>query len=282
MKCLKWIALTTLSISCITANAGNIPATTINDNYIGAGYDGDVKGSESIYDISKLEVSRIGTQMTVDVFTNFVGHNDDYNIVFGDLFMSTNVTNFDAPWKPNSQNDTWNNTNWNYAYTIQDWESGNGGRWDDRDNVNGGQGRLVSGFNSSDLKYSNNSSNRHNQAVALKNTQYHSQYNSTNAYNNIHSNGNTYNADTEYWNSHWNNWTAGNGKISFTFDVANTALETANQIAFRWAMTCANDIIEGLVSVSDPDNQVKVPEPQTLLLMLLGMAGIAYRRKNNA
>ena len=57
MKCLKWIALTTLSISCIAANAGNIPATTINDNYIGAGYSGDVKGDGSIYDISKMEVS---------------------------------------------------------------------------------------------------------------------------------------------------------------------------------------------------------------------------------
>lgn len=282
MKCLKWIAVSALSLSCITATAGNIPATVINDNYIGAGYSGDVKGSESIYDISKMEVSRTGTQMTVDIFTNFVGKNDDYGIVFGDLFMSTNVTDFDSPWKPNSANDTWNNTDWNYAYTIQDWENGDGGRFDDRDNTSSGQGRLVSGFNSGDLKYSNSGTNRHNQAVSLKNTNYYSQYSSNNAYDNIHYNGNTYDADSTYWNSAWSNWSAGNGKISFTFDVANTALATANQIAFRWAMSCANDIIEGLVSVRDPDNQTTVPEPQTLLLMLLGMAGIAYRRKINA
>lgn len=280
MKCLKWIALTTLSLSCLSASAGNIPATTIYDNYIGAGYNGDVKGDKSIYNIKKLKVSRVGTQLTVDVFTNFVGHNADYGIVFGDLFMSTNATPLDSPWKPNSENDTWGNTDWNYAYTIQDWTNGNGGKWDDRDNQSSGQGRLVSGFNSNDLQYSNNSSNRHNQAVALKNTQYHSQYNSTNAYSTIHSGGNAYNADSTYWNSYWSNWTAGNGKISFSFDVAGTALATANQIAFRWAMTCANDIIEGLVSV-EGDNTTQVPEPQTLLLMLLGMAGIAARRKAN-
>ena len=118
--------------------------------------------------------------------------------------------------------------------------------------------------------------------MSLDNTNYYSDYNSNNAYDNIHYNGSTYNANSTFWNSAWSNWSAGNGKVSFTFDVANTALATANQIAFRWTMSCANDIIEGLVSVRDPDNQVKVPEPQTLLLMLLGMAGIAYRRKNNA
>jgi len=282
MKCLKWIALATLSLSSVTASAGNIPATTIYDNYIGAGYSADVKGRSSIYDISKMVVSRTGTQLTVDVFTNFVGNNDDYGIVFGDLFMSTNVNTLDNPWKPNSQNDTWNNTDWNYAYSIQDWTNGNGGQWDDRDNTSNGQGRLVSGFGSNDLKYSNNTTNRHNQAVALNNTNYYSEYSSNNAYSTIHDNGNAYNANTEHWNSHWSNWTAGNGKITFSFDVAGTALATANQIAFRWAMTCANDIIEGLVSTDGSDTTTPVPEPQTLLLMLLGLAGLAYKRKANS
>jgi len=282
MKCLKWIALATLSLSSVTASAGNIPATTIYDNYIGAGYSADVKGRSSIYDISKMVVSRTGTQLTVDVFTNFVGNNDDYGIVFGDLFMSTNVNTLDNPWKPNSQNDTWNNTDWNYAYSIQDWTNGNGGQWDDRDNTSNGQGRLVSGFGSNDLKYSNNTTNRHNQAVALNNTNYYGEYSSNNAYSTIHDNGNAYNANTEHWNSHWSNWTAGNGKITFSFDVAGTALATANQIAFRWAMTCANDIIEGLVSTDGSDTTTPVPEPQTLLLMLLGLAGLAYKRKANS
>ena len=77
----------------------------------------------------------------------------------------------------------------------------------------------------------------------------------------------------------------GYGALSFTMDVSGTALATANQIAFRWAMTCANDIIEGLASVAPGggggggDNITAVPEPQTLMLLLLGMAGIAYRRK---
>lgn len=48
-------------------------------------------------------------------------------------------------------------------------------------------------------------------------------------------------------------------------------------------MSCANDIIEGLVSIKDkPGSPSPIPEPQTILLMLLGMAGIAYRRKTQA
>ena len=45
-------------------------------------------------------------------------------------------------------------------------------------------------------------------------------------------------------------------------------------------MTCANDIIEGVASFAPTDNSTAVPEPQTVILMLLAMGGLFYRRKS--
>ena len=288
MKCLKWIAAITLSISSLSSFAANIPATTIADNYIGAGYGGDVKGQNNYWDIASMTVSRDSNGiMTVDILTSYYNDIGKYGIVLGDLFMSTIDGANGTPWNPNTsgsnnENDRFassnNNTgtNWNYAYSIDQ---------DDRDNIgyidgkykyaNGqGNGRLVSsydqvnGFGGTDLVNSDASSgHRTNQAVYLN----------SGAGSTIHNNGG--------WSNEGYTTTAGSwyGTISFSFDTTGTALETANQIAFRWAMSCANDIIEGLVSISGDGGGgggTTVPEPQTLLLMLLGLAGITYRRKN--
>ncbi|WP_286269312.1 PEP-CTERM sorting domain-containing protein [Thalassotalea hakodatensis] len=253
MKALKWIGAVLFSASSVLVQAQDIPATSINDNYIGAGYGSDVKGSNSIYDIQNMVVQRTGTTLTVDVFTNFAGKNGYNGIEFGDLFMSTDLPVNMNGWKTSQESETdryskySNNTstNWNYAYELLESH---------RDNSTQGQGRLVSGFDNTGVRTSTDSSHRQNQAVSLRN------------YNNIH---------TSYGDD---NWHANNNKITFSFDVAGTALETATQIAFRWSMTCANDIIEGLVSIAD-DQSVEIPEPQSLMLLLLGFAGLALRKR---
>lgn len=251
MKALKWIGAVLFSASSIMAQAQDIPATSINDNYIGAGYGSDVKGSSSIYDIDRMVVQRTGSTLTVDIFTNFAGKNGYNGIEFGDLFMSTDLPVNLSGWKTSQESKSdryskYNNnttTNWNYAYNL----------WDhSRDNRSSGWGHLVSGFDNSDVKTTSDSSHRRNQAVSV---------------NNYSSSGG------------WNKWHANNNKITFSFDVAGTALETATQIAFRWSMTCANDIIEGLVSIAD-DQSVKIPEPQSLMLLLLGFAGLALRKRS--
>ncbi|GAA5136755.1 PEP-CTERM sorting domain-containing protein [Thalassotalea piscium] len=271
MKYFKWIAAIAFSASSLTAVAADIPATTIMDNYIGAGYSGDVYGQDKYYDIDKMVVSRTGSILSVNIFTAFYNDINTNGVKLGDLFMAT-TNDGSNPWNPTTgqphggdlfSKDYHNSntgTNWNYAYDL------GGDRYKSY-----GQGRLKSGFDNNDVYTANQllgSGVRTNQAVML-----HDKSNQT-----THSQSN--------WNVGGYSYTKNNiyyGNVSFSFDVAGTALETANQIAFRWAMTCANDIIEGLVSVTPPggggDNSTVVPEPQTIMIMLLGLAGIAYRRK---
>ncbi|WDE13420.1 PEP-CTERM sorting domain-containing protein [Thalassomonas haliotis] len=278
-KISKWITALSITFTSVAAVAADIPATSIMDNYVGAGYGSDVYGGESQFDIDQMVVSRTGTTMSVGIYTAFSG-NDNYQM--GDLFMSADPSNPDAnPWNP-APNDRYSDssssntgTDWNYAYTIRDWSGTHDDRYNDRDDTSG-RGRLVSGFDQDDLRTSSeNHGNRSraDQAVSLNASSYYNrrQYH---AYDNIHSGWSNWNTTDNVYSMNGISYNL----ISFEFDVAGTALATANQIAFRWAMSCANDIIEGLVSING-DGPVDVPEPETLLLLLLGLGGIVARRK---
>lgn len=66
-------------------------------------------------------------------------------------------------------------------------------------------------------------------------------------------------------------------KVWFKMDITNVdTLMNAKSLAFRWTMSCANDIIEGVAKVSA---RTSVPEPSTMLLMLAGIGGLAMRKK---
>ena len=67
--------------------------------------------------------------------------------------------------------------------------------------------------------------------------------------------------------------------ISFSFNVNGIdAFQNASQLAFSWAMSCANDVVDGVVSVNRPTS---VPEPATVLLMLAAFGFMAKSRKTN-
>jgi hypothetical protein len=278
MKCLKWIAAVTFSVLSINAFATDVSGETIMDNYIGAGHRSDVNGGMSRYDIDKMLVSRDGTTLSVDIFTSFYDDIGNNGIKLGDLFMAADEEingTATSPWDPkrNNSHDRFTSTadksntgtNWNYVYDLS------GAR-----KFRSGTGELKSGFSSNQVvnsSYLHGTSSRDNQAVMLADrnsdivhdssswsVDNRASYQKTNPYNSSRS--------------------IGYGKVSFSFDVSGTALATANQIAFRWAMTCANDIIEGVASFAPQGGgSTPVPEPETIVLMLLAMAGFTYRRK---
>jgi hypothetical protein len=69
------------------------------------------------------------------------------------------------------------------------------------------------------------------------------------------------------------------GTITFTI-VDNHLL--GDTFALSWAMTCANDIIEGQVILPPSVNVGGVPEPTTWAMMIMGFATLgvaAHRRK---
>jgi hypothetical protein len=288
MKFSKFIAAVTFSVLSINTFATDISGEVIMDNYVGAGNSNDVYGNNHVYDIDKMivdrDVSGGVTTLSVDIFTSFYNNNYQYSggnsrIRLGDLFMSAddNLNGTDvSPWDPSgtgkfgtdrftdtaSASNT--GTNWNYAYDL----SGQ------RKNVYSEYGQLKTDFGSNQVISSTDwhgSSARTNQAVMLDD-------------------GNdTKVGDQSRWDLYHNvvSYTKNGinyGKLSLSFDVTGTDLATANQIAFRWAMTCANDIIEGLADFSPntPPGGVTVPEPNTIILMLLAMAGLIYRKKVNS
>ena len=66
-----------VAIASVLAFARNVMAFPINDSYYGGqdhGY-GDIVGAP-VFDVLGASVTRSGTQLTVNIYTNFAGHAD--------------------------------------------------------------------------------------------------------------------------------------------------------------------------------------------------------------
>lgn len=233
-------------------------ATTIVDNYVGAndhGY-GDVIGSSANFDVKSMDVSVSGTILTVSINTTFAGKGDNglfsgytvggKGIGYGDLFLSTSWNPYGLA--PYTGDNASNGTVWAYGFALDN-------RWMNENSA--GTGTLYSlnsGNNASDTLFSNDfmtgATYRDGQEVAVD-TQ----------------NGNV----TAISNGSWSINTV-NNTVNFTLDLTGTNL-IGSDIAVRWAMTCANDVIEGEVPA--------VPVPAAVWLFgsgLLGLVGVARRK----
>ncbi len=212
---------------------------------------GDAHGGWQ-YEVDKMDVkwAKDG-QITVDIFTNFVDYNNvkgtgygNGNIVLGDLLMSTDG----------------GNTPFNYAFVLSDsdrsqqkyWEKNH---WDKTGTLNEISSTVTS------KEYHNNSSSVQRGQVLAGNTVGAGSQNS-------------WTVDRKNAGSLHNNFDV----ISFSFNVSGIdAFKNASQVAFSWTMSCANDVVAGVVDVTRPTS---VPEPATLLLMLIGLGFIVNSRKN--
>jgi len=245
------------------AFASNTAAFPINDTYHG-GYDhnyGDIIGGP-VFDVQGASIKRSGTVLTVNIFTSLAGHADEFlfpqltnrpasklngramGIGYGDLFLATQWTPFgNDPHHLQDNNVT--GTHWTYGFSID------GDRWTDA----GGTGTFYALTGAT------------NDANALLSSDFLS--------GGVFRNGQEVGVDRAsrtvraLGQGSWSvNSTPGNRHLSFIFDVAGSELAASQNIALHWAMSCANDTIEGVQLV---------PEPGTLVLMLPAL--FALRRR---
>lgn len=252
--------------SCIPALAlilffpGSLFAYTIQDNYIGAwpnnnSYWGkDIIGNVNDFEISKMDVGFANQLLTVSIYsTYFDGSVGALGTLLGDLFISDNG------WKPNrattgppGPTGPYPETSYDYYLNGESWEyavvlSNRG----DQGNTGSGTVQLYAvGAGSIGLSAANPGY--------------------------IYRTGQEWVFNPGAGQTHLaaGTFSYGNGRL----DIAVSGIDFWSSIqgfGFHYAMSCANDVIEG---------EVPIPEPSTVILLgagLLGLAGLCRKKSGN-
>jgi hypothetical protein len=255
----KILAVTALFSSANVFATDFLVDTTINDA------NNDAHGG-SKYNIDKMDIKWASNDViTVDIYTNFIGSNNKYSrgqgnnrIVLGDLLIGTQGGSDPAYDYAFVLSD--NDRKGNYS---QDWRYTNGGRSWAYDNHWNKQGTFT------EIDSTITARGYHGQDASIGSGE-------VMAGNRV---GTGIQSDWSIDN--YGRHTGNTDKISFSFNVSGIdAFQNASQLAFSWAMSCANDVVDGVVNVDRPTS---VPEPGTLLLMLLALGFMAksYSKKAN-
>lgn len=236
-------------------------AYTVTDHYVGGIDHGhrDVIGRDDYFDITGADVSFSGTNVTVDIYTNFANTNaigsypglthNGLGIGAGDLFLSNSYTPYGSASDGYLSDNAANGNLWTYGLAI-----------DNAYSTVGGSASLYA------LNGATNDENAELSEDYLK--------------KGIYRNGQEVAVDeasqtTSVVNT-TGSWTVDlvAKKISFSFDAAGTNLFDSGDLAFHWAMLCGNDVIEGVV-----ETPTQVSEPSVLALFGLGLFGLGLARR---
>ena len=255
-------------------------SVTVMDNYYG-GLDtynnpGDSIGG-GIFNIDSATFTRSsdGKTLTAVINTAFAGFaNTDAGVGYGSLFITRGL----GAWNPtpggtNFSNDTYTTGEWKYALSMPTKpgtgnQSGVGSLYA---TGNGALNTLTPGFGTI---VSSNVNGNPVTAPFSGNPGFYFREDQAVQFNPAASIANPLGiSDT---------WNVNQSAHTITFTVVDNGL-LGNDFAFAWAMTCANDVIQGQVHLPVLSNTAPVPEASTWAMMIIGFMGIgfaAYRRKN--
>lgn len=219
-------------------------SSVILDNYYGSndhGY-GDVIGSD-FFDISKMVVTFNSGIMGVKIYTNFMeGDTRSLGIKYGDLFISSNG------WRP-------------YGSAANHYLGDNYRNGEDWEFVFDTSENKLYGGNFSSLLSDNVMSDRYifrnGQEVARG------------AGGTLIDDQHPVKFGTETINDKTLN------TILYEVNLSQIGAHPGDEFGFKWGMYCANDTIEGVLTVPG-----RVPEPGTLALLAAGFLGIGLLRKS--
>jgi hypothetical protein len=214
----------------------------LQDNYWGGddhGYGDSIGGG--VFNISSASVSRLGpsfSTLQIVINTAYAGAAGTDGTGYGALFITPGVNAWNPTGSaPNYVTDVYRSGEWKYAFTMPELptaQSGSGGLYQTSNGV---------------VQLANVDANhagwtfRDGQAVQFDPT---------------------HPASPDAWGT----WSVGPGTI--TFAITDYGL-LGNDFALSWAMTCANDVIQGQVT-----GVAAVPEPSTWAMMILGFAGVGF------
>lgn len=221
----------------------NAAAYTIEDDYWGAEPTGgnyeDLIGGTN-FEIQGIDVAFYSGMMEVKVFTNYSEPESSFGTEYGDLFISTDG------WTP-------------YGTGLDNYDSdnaSNGEDWEFAFDTDAGtlvqiseEAILKSDYFFADTGYIY----RSGQETQVNDSSGAGAY------------------DPVLKDKSWIdlNHVGFGGHLTYHIDLASLGVSAGDELGLHWNMTCANDTVEGSVSV---------PEPGTLAMFGLGLAGLGWTR----